>query len=129
MFQENKASQISPKNEHFLPPDTYQGVNVRFSENLACFVFLKHLFWDLPFCLITNNMWNKYTNNETMKITSTSGTEKTTSCVIIYCFLERQNFEISFEYLSLWNNRAALKNFKIKYSRGALTRGNMVLVK
>ena len=38
-----------PKNEHFLPPDThtcaYQGVrNVRFSENLACFVFLKHPF-------------------------------------------------------------------------------------
>ena len=33
-----------PKNEHFLPPDT-QGVrNVRFSENLVCFVFLKHPF-------------------------------------------------------------------------------------
>ena len=35
-----------PKNEHFLPlirTRTYQGVtNVRFSENLACFVFLKH---------------------------------------------------------------------------------------
>ena len=40
-----------PKNEHFLPADTctrtfaYQALrNVRFSENLACFVFLKHLF-------------------------------------------------------------------------------------
>ena len=33
---------------------TYQGVNVRFSENLACFVFLKHPFWDSPFCLITD---------------------------------------------------------------------------
>ena len=39
------------KNENFLPPDThmytraYQGVkNVRFSENLTCFVFLKHTF-------------------------------------------------------------------------------------
>ena len=33
----------------------YQGVrNVRFWENLTCFVFLKHPFWDLPFCLITN---------------------------------------------------------------------------
>ena len=46
-----------PKNEHFLPPVrtcAYQEVkNVRFSENLACFVFLKHLFLDLPFCLIT----------------------------------------------------------------------------
>ena len=38
----------------------YQGVrNVRFSENLACFVFLKHPFWDLPFCLIANE--NKFT--------------------------------------------------------------------
>ena len=26
--------------------------NVRFSENLACFVFLKYPFWDSPFCLI-----------------------------------------------------------------------------
>ena len=37
------------KNEHLLPPDThtfaYQGVrNVRFFENLAVFVFLKHPF-------------------------------------------------------------------------------------
>ena len=31
----------------------YQGVrNVYFSENLACFVFLKHPFWDSPICLI-----------------------------------------------------------------------------
>ena len=31
----------------------YQGVrNVRFSEILACFVFLKHLFWDSPFALL-----------------------------------------------------------------------------
>ena len=30
----------------------YQGAqNVRFSENLACFIFLEHPFWDLPFCL------------------------------------------------------------------------------
>ena len=28
--------------------------NVRFSENLACFVLLKHPFWDSPFCLITD---------------------------------------------------------------------------
>ena len=33
----------------------YQGVrNVRFLETLACFAFLLPLFWDLPFCLITN---------------------------------------------------------------------------
>ena len=33
----------------------YQGVrNVSFSENLACFVFLKHPFWNSPFCLIAD---------------------------------------------------------------------------
>ena len=38
-----------PKNEHF------QGVrNARFLENLAWFVFLKYLFWDLLFCLNTD---------------------------------------------------------------------------
>ena len=31
--------------------------NVRFSENLARFVFLKHSFWDSPFCLITDEMF------------------------------------------------------------------------
>ena len=44
-----------PKNKHFLPPDTdtcaYQGVrHVRFV------VFLKHPFWDSPFCLITDKL-------------------------------------------------------------------------
>ena len=35
----------------------YQEVwNVCFSENLACFVFLKHPFWDLPFWLITDEL-------------------------------------------------------------------------
>ena len=35
----------------------YQEVrNSRFSENLACFVFLKHQFWDSPFCLITDEI-------------------------------------------------------------------------
>ena len=35
----------------------YQEVrNVRFSENLACFVFLLPPFWDSPFCPITNEL-------------------------------------------------------------------------
>ena len=29
--------------------------NVRFSENLTCFVFMKHPFWDSLFCLITDD--------------------------------------------------------------------------
>ena len=48
VFQENKASQF------FYPRMcAYQGVrNVRFSKNLAGFVFLKHPFWDSPVCYI-----------------------------------------------------------------------------
>ena len=43
-----------PKKLIFLGP--YQRVrNVCFSENLTCFVFLKHPFWDSPFCLITDD--------------------------------------------------------------------------
>ena len=35
----------------------YQGVrNVRSLENVMCFVFLKHPFWDSPFCLITDEL-------------------------------------------------------------------------
>ena len=35
----------------------YQGVkDIHFLENLAWFVFLKHLFWDSPFCLITEDL-------------------------------------------------------------------------
>ena len=71
VFQENKARQIFQKTNIFHPlirstapaslriqsewGTAYQPVrNVRFSENLACFVFLKHLFWDSHFCLIAD---------------------------------------------------------------------------
>ena len=63
MFQESKPRQIFRKTNisySLIRTRTcaYQGVrNVRFSENLACFVFLKHLFWDSPFCLITDDLW------------------------------------------------------------------------
>ena len=59
VFQEHKAHQIFRKMNISNPlirtrTCAYQGVrNVRFSENLACFVFLKHPFWDSPFCFIT----------------------------------------------------------------------------
>ena len=61
VFQENKARQIFQKTNISYPlirtrTCAYQGVrNVRFSENLACFVFLKHPFWDSSFCLITED--------------------------------------------------------------------------
>ena len=62
VFQENKAHQIFRKTNISYPlirtlTTTYQGVrNVRYSENLASFVFMKHPFWDSPFCLITDVM-------------------------------------------------------------------------
>ena len=61
VFQENKGRQIFRKTNISYPQIrtrtcAYQGVrNVRFSENLVCFVFLKNPFWDLSFCLITDD--------------------------------------------------------------------------
>ena len=63
-FQENKARQIFPKTDISYPligtrTCVYQGVrNVRFSENLASSVFLKHLLWDSPFCLVSETFQN-----------------------------------------------------------------------
>ena len=51
MFQGNKALQIFWKTNI-----SYSVRNVRFSENLACFDFLKNPFWDSPFCLITDEV-------------------------------------------------------------------------
>ena len=61
VFRENKTCQIFRKT-NISRTCAYQRVrNVRFSENLTCFVFLKHPFWDLPFCLITNEIsWWKF---------------------------------------------------------------------
>ena len=51
VFQENKACQIFRKITNISNPMIRTGF---FSENLACFVFLKHAFSaDSPFCLIT----------------------------------------------------------------------------
>ena len=77
------------KNEHFLPPDRHMylyisGVrNVSFLENFTCFVFLKHLFWDLPFCLITDDYgkiavfcWNIFSENIAKLVTDNVVCEK-----------------------------------------------------
>ena len=65
VFQKNKARQIFRKT-NISYPDTHTYVcvsgvrNVRFSENLACFVFLKHPFWDSPFCLINDDLRKRF---------------------------------------------------------------------
>ena len=51
-----------PKNEHFLPPDTHTHVCISDSKKYLLFgkfggfVFLNYPFWNLPFCLITDEM-------------------------------------------------------------------------
>ena len=60
-FKKTKYAKFSEKQKFFTPWYThihaYQGVrNVHFTENLVCFVFLKHPFWDSPFCLITDKL-------------------------------------------------------------------------
>ena len=61
VFQESKARQIFRKTNISYPlirtrMCAYQGVrNVRFSENLACFAFLKHRFWGSPFYPTTDD--------------------------------------------------------------------------
>ena len=60
VFQKNKARQIFRKANISYPlirtrTCAYQWVrNIHFLENWACFIFLKQLFWDSPFCLITD---------------------------------------------------------------------------
>ena len=69
VFQEKKARQIFRKtnSSYTLIPTrtcTHQGViNVRFSENLACFDFLKHPFWDSLFFLITDYICCSFINS------------------------------------------------------------------
>ena len=53
MFQENNARQIFWKTNISCVSG---GKKCLFFGNLACFVFLKHPFWDLPFCLITDSI-------------------------------------------------------------------------
>ena len=52
---------VSRKNHWFIfCSRAYQGLrNVRFTENLTCFVFLKHPFWYSPFCLITDDLYRR----------------------------------------------------------------------
>ena len=60
-LKKKKHAKFSKKQIILTPWYTYvyvSGVrNVRFSEDSACFLLLKHPFWDLPFCLITDDLW------------------------------------------------------------------------
>ena len=56
-FKKTKHTKFAEKRTFFAPWYAHVRVrNVRFSGNLACFVFLKHPFWDSPFCLITDEI-------------------------------------------------------------------------
>ena len=62
VFQKTKHGKFSEKRTFFTPWYAHaifvcvRTRNVRFSENLACFVSLKHPFWDSPFYLITDDL-------------------------------------------------------------------------
>ena len=86
--QKNKARQIFRKTNISYPlihtrTCAYQGVRkVRFSENLACFVFLKHPFCDSPFCLITDDIL--YIQNAFLLIIFYLNTRRIGNGTIIY---------------------------------------------
>ena len=64
VLQENKTRRIFRKTSISYPlirtrTCAFQAVrNVCFSENLACFVFLQHPFWDLPFCVVADDLYH-----------------------------------------------------------------------
>ena len=68
-FQENKARQIFSKTNISYPlmhtrTCAYQGVrNVCFFGKFGVLFFLKHLFWDLPFCVITDDFCRRSFND------------------------------------------------------------------
>ena len=82
--------------------------NVCFSENLACFVFLKHPFWDSPFCLIADEL--KLIFLKFVTSNSTGLLLKRTSFLFMFvCHKEQfQNVSLSFteiqSYKTLRNN-------------------------
>ena len=56
-FKKTKHAKFYKKRIFLTRTCAYQGArNIRFSENLACFIFLKHPFWDSAFCLITDEI-------------------------------------------------------------------------
>ena len=66
-FKKTKHVKFSEKRTFFTTwyaqVRAYQGIeNVRFLKNLACFVFLKHPFWDSPFCLIADEVFDSFLN-------------------------------------------------------------------
>ena len=56
-FKKTKHVKFSEKRTFTFLTCAYQGVrNIRFSQNLTCFIFLKQPFWDSPFRLITDDL-------------------------------------------------------------------------
>ena len=61
LFATLQSTPNFPKNEHFLPPYTHKyacisgGKKCSFSENFACFVYVKQPFWYSPFRLLPTN--------------------------------------------------------------------------
>ena len=63
-FKKTNHTKFSKKRAFLIPWYAHVRVRIRgqemfvFSENLACFIFLKHPFWYSPFYLITDDLTN-----------------------------------------------------------------------
>ena len=101
VFQKkSKAHQMFRKTNISYPlihtcTSTYKGVrNVHFSENLACFVLLKYLFWDSPFYLVNDDL------------------RAYIIIAVICCYLKRENYKLLKFYVnntSYFKKRLLLK--------------------
>ena len=88
--QRNKALQIfREKTNILLHPDTHTHVrNVRFSENLVCFVFMQHPFCDSPFCLIIDKFSVEHLRKVSFKLNySFPGSRKRQLMITPSCLL------------------------------------------
>ena len=98
----------------------YQGVRtVRFSENLACFVSLKHPFWDSPFYFITDGIClnvltiNFFSHNLGVKSSGVPYAIEKTCYVLDTHFLKPSYLHIILNYerknlLSKYNSKCTL---------------------
>ena len=103
VFQENKALQIFRKTNISYPLICIRVPPVHFWENFACFVFLKHPFWDSPFYLITDD----YLSSKTCE------TKGTVSAIF---FMIISHYDCHFVFLTYLNDFS--NEYRLAFSHG-----------
>ena len=121
-FKKTKHAKFSEKTNIFYPlictqMCVYQGVkNVCFLENLACFVFLKHQFWNLPFCLITNEITLCFYFPQLFPLVYKTGNKKSKSSYLflyLFIYLKQTWARVYLKSLN-WVTREALQSCKLR---------------